>query len=339
MKFVGDMQKAALQISEINQQLLTLGRRGHYNQELINLNELVTEVVDQTYPVPDSLTIKVNKAQNLMNISGGRSQVLRVISNLVTNARDAMGDVGTLEIHTENFYVDEASGTAGTVPQGEYVKVTVSDSGCGIPPEILSKIFDPFFTTKSAGHSRGSGLGLSIVHAVVEDHHGFIDFKSEAGKGTKFYLYFPISRETVEEAVSDQIVGGDESIMVVDDDPIQREVTRNLLEKLGYQVDTADSGERAIEMLREQSFDLLVLDMIMPNGIDGAETYKRARELDNSQKAIIVSGFAETGRVEAALSLGAGNFIRKPLTMKSLAQAVRRELDRTAKWANPERAL
>ena len=134
-------------------------------------------------------------------------------------------------------------------------------------------------------------------------------------------------------------MGGDETILVVDDDPIQREVTRNLLEKLGYHVDAAESGERAIEKLREQSFDLLVLDMIMPNGIDGAETYKRARDLNDTQKAIIVSGFAETGRVEAALSLGAGNFIRKPLTMKSLAQAVRRELDRTAKWANVERAL
>lgn len=339
MKFVGDMQKAALQISEINQQLLTLGRRGHYNQELINLNELLTEVVDQMYPVPETLKVEVDKASNLMNVSGGRSQVLRVISNLVTNARDAMGDVGTLDIRTENFYVDETSGTSSTVPQGEYVKLTVGDTGCGISPEILSKVFDPFFTTKSAGHSRGSGLGLSIVHAVVEDHHGYIDFTSNPGKGTRFYLYFPISRATAEESVSDQIVGGDETIMVVDDDPIQREVTRNLLEKLGYQVCAADSGERAIELLREKACDLLVLDMIMRNGIDGAETYKRARALNDSQKAIIVSGFAETGRVEAALNLGAGDFIRKPLTMKSLAQAVRRELDRTAKWANPERVI
>jgi CheY-like chemotaxis protein len=247
-----------------------------------------------------------------------------------------MQDVGEISIRTENFYVDKPTGTLGQVARGEYVKLTVSDSGCGIPEDILPKIFDPFFTTKEAGHKHGSGLGLSIVHAVVEDHHGFIDCESRPGEGTTFYLYFPIARDTAESTDSIRIVGGNETVLVVDDDRVQRDVTRHLLEKLGYSVQEASSGSEALEKLATEKYDLLVLDMIMPSGIDGTETFKKARELNPSQKAVIVSGFAESGRVEAAIELGAGCFVRKPLTLKSLAIAVRQELDR--KTASPVKA-
>jgi len=258
---------------------------------------------------------------------GGSSQIYRVVSNLVSNAVDAIQDVGRVEIRTENFYSDSMSGKYSRVPRGEYVKLTVSDNGCGIPDDNLARIFEPFYSTKSAEGRRGSGLGLSVVYSVIEDHAGHIDFNSEPGIGTTFFVYFPITRENIPTPSTDKITGGNEKILVVDDDSIQRDVTGVLLKKLGYKVKTAESGEKAIEMISRDKYDLLILDMIMPGGLDGTETYRRALEINPAQKAVVVSGYAESGRVEETVRLGASAFLRKPLTIKSIAHAVRKALD------------
>jgi PAS domain S-box-containing protein len=327
VQYVQDMKEAAEQMSEINQQLLTLGRQGHYNQEPLSLNETISQVLDQSCPVPETLVIEKELEEDLMNIRGGGSQIIRAVSNLISNAREAMQDNGQLTVRTENSYVDASSGRFADVQKGEYVKLTIADTGIGMSPDILPRIFDPFFTTKTSSRKRGSGLGLSVVHAVVEDHDGCIDYESVPGVGTSFYLYFPTTRENAGTNRRNEIVGGKEKILVVDDDKVQREVNRKLLDKLGYDVDIVKSGEEALDILRKHSQDLLILDMIMPDGIDGTETLRRALEFDPSQKAIIVSGFAENQRVQEALRLGASEFIRKPLTFKSIAQAVRRALD------------
>jgi CheY-like chemotaxis protein len=163
----------------------------------------------------------------------------------------------------------------------------------------------------------------------MEDHRGHIDLRSTKGEGTSFFLYFPASRESIViDPTDDHLFGGDEKILAVDDDPFQRNVTVTLLKKLGYEASVVESGEEAVQMLKTESCDLIVLDMIMPGGIDGAETYKQVLELHPEQKAIIVSGYAESDRVQETLRLGAGAFVRKPLTIKSLAIAVRKELDR-----------
>jgi CheY-like chemotaxis protein len=246
----------------------------------------------------------------------------------VANAYDAMEGGGTLTIHTENYYLDELAGGYENIPKGEYVKLTLADTGKGIPSKIVSKIFDPFFTTKATDKRRGSGLGLSVVHAVMEDHHGYIDLETKPERGTKFYLYFPVTRQEIESSQGDQIYGGEETIMVVDDDAEQRDVTVKLLEKLGYSVLTADSGEDAIQRIKENAIDLILMDMIMPPGIDGADTYKKILDFRPNQKAIIVSGFARSERAKYALDLGASGFLRKPVTLKSLAQAIRKALDK-----------
>ncbi|MCK4657392.1 MAG: PAS domain S-box protein [candidate division Zixibacteria bacterium] len=331
LAYLGDIETAAAQIADINQQLLTLGRRGHYNQEPLNLNEIVLQVSRTIVPLPDTLTCEVNLSKDLMNILGGGAQIIRVISNLLDNARDAMQDVGRIYIKTENYYVDEVSIAYGRIPKGEYAKLTISDTGCGIPDDIVQRIFDPFFTSKTTDKKRGSGLGLSVVDAVVRDHGGYIDLSSKVGGGTSFYLYFPVTRKTVDGQDYDKIPGGTETVLVIDDDSLQRDVSLRLLEKLGYRVSAAESGVKAIEFLKEKPQDLLVLDMIMPPGIDGAETYRRAIEINPDQKAIITSGFSETERVLEAQRLGAGAFLRKPLTTRSIAAAVRKELDRKAK--------
>jgi len=177
---------------------------------------------------------------------------------------------------------------------------------------------------------RGSGLGLSIVHGVVEDHNGYITFTSEQGQGTSFFLYFPISRETPAESVVKNGIpkGRGEHILFVDDDPVQRTVSSQLLKRLGYQVQVVSSGEEAVEYVRKHIPDLVSLDMVM-DGIDGAEAYRQILEFKSGQRAIVLSGYAMSQRVDEALRLGAGAFVPKPIRPQLLATVIREELDKS----------
>ncbi len=171
-----------------------------------------------------------------------------------------------------------------------------------------------------------------MVWGTVKDHSGYIDVQSILGKGTTFTLYFPVTREEAGDDVAtptDQYVGRGEQILVVDDVAGQRELAVRILEKLNYTVASVESGEAAVAYLKENAADLIVLDMIMDPGIDGFETYRQISEIRPGQKAIIVSGFAETERVNMAQSLGAGAFVRKPYVTERIGLAVRKELDRT----------
>jgi CheY-like chemotaxis protein len=308
-----------------------MGRRGHYNQEVLNLNVIVLQAVQELMPLTENMTCTTNLDPKLLNVLGGGSQIHRVITNLLCNAVDALQSIGHIVVTTENYYADNDSGTYGRVPRGEYVKLTISDTGCGIPDDIVPKVLDPFFTTKVSDKKRGSGLGLSVVDAVVKDHGGYLDLDTKLGKGTSFYVYLPTTREAINSSDADRSSGGSEKILVIDDDDMQREVSTRLLEKLGYVISTVDSGEKAIEFLREHPQDLLIIDMVMPGGIDGAETYGKILQNHPTQKAIIVSGFSESSRVQVAQSLGAGAFVKKPLTRRAIAAAVREELDRQTK--------
>ncbi len=334
LTYLDDIENSAKKIAEINQQLLTLGRRGHYNQHPLNLNTIILQAVRELNPLPDSLSIETVLDQNLLHFNGGASQIHRILLNLLSNAIEAVQDNGRIIIKTENQYVDEVSIAYGRVPKGEFIKLTVTDTGCGIPDENLQYIFDPFFTSKTTDKKRGSGLGLSVVDAVIKDHHGYLDLTTEVGKGTSFYLYFPITRNFEETTNPEKASTGTETILIVDDDDIQRDVSTQLLEKLGYKVNSVESGKKAIEFLRENPHDIIVLDMVMPGGIDGAETYRQILDINPTQKAIILSGFSETDRVLEAQKLGAGVFVRKPVTKEVIAKAVRTELDRKGKNIN-----
>lgn len=336
---INDIESAAKAMADINQQLLTLSRRGHYNLEVINLNDVINHAINQNSHSLESIDLITDFDPGLMNIKGGGAQILRIVSNLIANALDAMPEKGRLTIKTENYYLHKRSGITGIIPKGEYCKVSISDTGCGIAEDVIPKIFDAFFTTKVADKKRGSGLGLSVVHAVMEDHHGYIDLESKVGKGTTFYLYFPITRDVIETSAVNEIKGGTESIMIIDDDQLQRNVNANLLNRLGYKVETVDSGENALVILSKKNFDLLIIDMIMPGGMDGTETYRKSLEINPNQKGLIISGFAETDRVKEATRLGAGQFLKKPLSMKTLAAAIRDELDKKVMKRNLHASL
>jgi nitrogen-specific signal transduction histidine kinase len=322
------MLTAAQRMAEISHELLPLGRRGLIAARPVDLNEVVRQVEGELTDQLQPLSVETHLAADLLPVNGSQAQIHRVVANLVANACDAMERVGVLTLKTELYYVDRQFGRYNRVEMGEYVKLTVSDTGCGIPQPIRDKIFDAFFTTKYENKRRGAGLGLSVVQAIVDDHRGYLDLSTEPGKGTAFYVYLPVSRGEAGGLSLADIPLGNETILVADDDPTQREVADRLLGRLGYRVAAVSSGEEALTYLSDHQVDLLVLDMIMPRGIDGVETYRRAKQIRRDQKAIVLYGFAETSRVREAQELGVGICMPKPVRLEVLARVVRRELDR-----------
>jgi CheY-like chemotaxis protein len=251
--------------------------------------------------------------------------------NLLSNAAEAIGDGGEVVLMTKNRYLDRPVAGYEEIREGDYVVLTVSDSGRGISAEDLGKIFEPFYTKKVMGRS-GTGLGLAVVWGTVKDHHGYVDVRSEEGKGSLFTLYFPVCREEIpgdgKGGPAESYQGRGEQILVVDDVAEQRELASAMLRGLGYRVRAVASGEEAVRDLTTSRADLLVLDMIMDPGMDGLDTYRKIIEIRPGQRAVIVSGFAETDRVVEAQSLGAGAYVRKPYVKERLGLAVRNELDR-----------
>jgi CheY-like chemotaxis protein len=320
----------------IVQDLLTLARRGVHAEKVINLNTTIIDYQKSPEFVklcsfhPD-VQIKTNLEADLLNITGSPVHLAKTFFNLVSNAAEAMPNGGVLTINTSNQYLERPIQGYDDVREGDYVVLSVSDTGEGIPAADMKRIFEPFYTKKVMGRS-GTGLGLAVVWGTVKDHNGYINIQSEEGKGTTFTLYFPVTREDVSK---DQIsipvseyMGSGESILVVDDVEGQRELASQMLKKLNYIVATVSSGEEAIEYLKTNKADIVVLDMIMDPGIDGLDTYKMVLEINPKQKAIIVSGFSETDRVNRAQALGAGAYVKKPYVLERLGLAIRRELDK-----------
>jgi CheY-like chemotaxis protein len=261
---------------------------------------------------------------------GSSIHISKTIMNLITNAAESITGEGTVQIKTANLYIDKPISGYENVVEGDYVLLSIIDTGQGITPEDLKRIFEPFYTKKVMGIS-GTGLGMSVVWSTVKDHKGYIDVKSGVGEGTECLLYFPVTRKEPKATREDVLLEeykGNEKIFIVDDVQDQREVAHRFLTKLGYRVKTFSSGEKAIEYMRAHSADLVILDMIMDPGMDGLDTYKGILEIHPGQKAIIASGFSETDRVREAQELGAGIYIRKPYVLYEMGKAVREELDK-----------
>ncbi len=329
VEMANEMEQAALKIAEINQQLLSLGRRGHYATMPLSLNDIITKALtSQGIAGRAGIAIRTDLADELMLVKVGDAQLTRALANLFNNAVEAMNGGGTLTICTHNTHLDDDLDSHSKIKHGNYVRINITDTGCGISPETADHIFDPFFTTKAMDRMRGSGLGLSVVHGVITDHNGYITMKSEVEKGTTFSIFLPAAQnqEPYLAKIPQDLAGGSESILIIDDDPVQRKVTGHLLKRLGYQTEIACSGKEAIALTREISPDLLIIDMVM-EGMDGAETYRRILEFRPGQRAIILSGYAKSKRVTEALRLGAGRFVSKPVSLQGLANAVREELD------------
>jgi len=330
------IQKSGEKAAAIVQDLLTLARRGVAVTEVVNLNSIVSEYLispeyERLKDFHPNTNLEVNLQAGLLNILGSPVHLSKTVMNLVSNAAEAMPSGGKILISTENRYIDKPIEGYDNVKEGDYVILTITDTGVGISPKDMERVFEPFYTKKVMGRS-GTGLGMAVVWGTVKDHKGYIDIKSAEGKGSSFTLYFPITRKELAEDQSPvsikDYVGKGESILVVDDVAEQRDIASRILIELGYSVTTASSGKEAVDYLKDNSADLLILDMIMDPGIDGLDTYKRIIEFHPKQKAIIASGFSETKRVKEAQRLGAGAYVKKPFLLEKIGLAVRAELDK-----------
>ena len=273
--------------------------------------------MDLTYPLP--------------HVAASKSHITRVISNLSRNAIEAMGESGTLTIHTRVDEYQEDAIRHEIIRAGRYAVLSIADTGGGIPEKAIGKIFDPFFTSKAMSTHSGSGLGLSIVHSIVKDHDGYIDLITRPGEGARFELFFPVKGAPKAGTIARMASGGKEKILIVDDDRAQRFVARRVMEKFGYVVSEAESGSEAVRLFENAEegrpgFDLIIMDMVMEPEMDGLAALERIRAVNPDQKAIIVSGYSAVERAEKAQALGAG-WISKPYDNETIGKAVRDKLD------------
>jgi two-component system, cell cycle sensor histidine kinase and response regulator CckA len=314
--------KGARRAADLTQKLLGFARHGKYNPVPLDLNEVLGETMDMLAKIFEmSIDVTSDLDGQLLAVLADRSQVNQVLSNLIINARDAMPDGGTLVLKTENTYV--AGRQDGLdLDSGNYVRFSISDSGIGMSPETRERIFEPFFTTKDK--DRGTGLGLATVYGIVKNHRGEITVHSEPMKGTTFAVYLPASnsRITIEEPET-AVPIGNASILVIDDEEQVRSVAGEMLRSAGHSVLVAASGREAIDIFRTRwsTIDAVLLDMIMP-GIDGRETFRALREIDDGVKVILSSGYSQTKHAQELLGRGAAGYVQKPFSLAELTSAV-----------------
>ena len=327
--------KSGSKAAAIVQDLLTLARRSVAEKEMVPVNGIITEYLEspefiELHRQYAHVTIDKNFQEDSWNIKGSPVHIFKVMMNIISNALEATPQGGGITVTTVNQHLDHPLPGFQTVPAGDYVKVSITDTGSGIEKEDIGRIFEPFFTKKALGRS-GTGLGMAVVWNTVRDHNGFIDVQSASGKGTRFDLYFPASLEKQTPAKEYKNINdycGSEKILIIDDVLEQRAIASEMLTNLGYSVNAVSSGEAALDYLEQNPADIILLDMILEEGIDGLETYQKVIGLYPRQKAIVTSGFSETDRVKEAQGLGAGPYVQKPYTLEELAVAVRNELDK-----------
>jgi len=323
------IRNAGLRAAEVVADMLTVTRGTAATRKVESLNTLIQDLLEsaeyqQILTGHKQLNCETIFARDLLNISCSAMHIRKSILNLLFNAAEALEGAGTITLRTENRYIEEPVAANQFMKRGEYVLLSISDNGSGISEEDQEHIFEPFYSKKIMGQS-GTGLGLTIVKNTVQDHDGDIALKSDS-TGTTFSLYFPATRSKTEQAQQEDTTvnhyGNNERILVVDDEALQRDIACQLLSSLGYKAKSCASGEEAVFLLEKESFDLVLLDMLMEPGINGRQCFEQMRLHKPDLKAIIVSGFSKSDEVKKALRHGVSSFIRKPYTLHQLGAEI-----------------
>jgi PAS domain S-box-containing protein len=314
--------------THLTRQLLGFARGGKYQLKTIDLNRLLEKSARMFGRTRKEIGIHLNLDQRLDRVEMDPGQIEQALLNLYVNAWQAMPGGGDLSLETENITLGEKQVRPYGVEPGRFVRVSVTDEGSGMEKDTVRKIFDPFFTTKERG--RGTGLGLASTYGIVKHHGGFITVKSQVGEGTTFNLYFPATTKPLSEDKDRALetATGNETILLVDDEAMIRDVGSQMLQKLGYTVHTAESGGRALQMFQQQqpAFDMVILDMVMP-GMNGSETFDRLKRLDPGVNVLLSSGYSIDGQASEILSNGCSGFIQKPFGVEQLSTTIRKILD------------
>ncbi len=339
---IEQIRNAGLRAAEVVADMLTVTRGTAAARKVESLNALIQDLLkspeyQQLLTDSQQLSCETFLAPDLLNISCSAMHIRKSILNLLFNAAEAVKESGTITIRTENCSIETPVAANQFIKQGEYVLLSISDNGSGISIEDQKHIFEPFYSKKMMGKS-GTGLGLTIVKNTVQDHDGDIVLQSDSS-GTTFSLYLPATYETIEQPVAEATnltyKGNGEHILVVDDETLQRDIACQLLTALNYTVKSCASGEEAVSLVQKESFDLILLDMLMDPGMNGRECFEQMQAHDTDTKAIIVSGFSKSDEVKKALKQGVISFIRKPYTLQQLGTAIENTLKTTRRTFPP----
>ena len=316
----------------LTRQLLAFSRQQTLRPQVLQLPDVVSEVSHLLKRLlGETVELVVKHGRNLGPVRADPGQLEQVIVNLAVNARDAMAETrgGTLTIQTYSVKADQVAELGSDIlPIADYSALSVTDTGCGIPPSVLGKIFEPFFTTKEVG--KGTGLGLSTVYGIVKQSGGFIFADSKVGQGTRFVIYLPVHREEAAASRSRKLgkpkqdeLWGSGTVLLVEDEPMVRSVAERALTRHGYTVICADNGEDALEVLaRGEEIALLISDVVMP-GMDGPTMVREARKTRPDLKILFMSGYAEE-QLRNSIDIEHVNFLPKPFSVTELAEAARR---------------
>jgi len=332
--YADNIASACEKAANVTKGLLVFSRKQNVSQMPVDINEVIRKF--ETFLgrlLRDDIVLDIGLSEEKLTILANRDQMEQVIMNLATNARDAMPDGGTIYVATSRSVIDRESDLYEEFRRsGTFVRLTISDTGTGIDSSIREKIFDPFFTTKEAG--KGTGLGLSIIYRIIKQHDGFINVKSEPGRGTSFDIYYPLT-QTIDPgatiAQTKPLNTGNETILLAEDESLVCDFVETGLKSQGYRVITAHDGDEALEKFRSHNgdFPLVILDVIMPKA-NGQVALDRMKEINRDIKVLFMSGHERESLVKEFLMEDQAGFIQKPFTIEQLLAEVRSLLDKPA---------
>jgi len=325
-EYIKGIENAVTSAANLTNQLLGFARKGKYTLRQTSLNRIVENSTKMFTRTRKEIVTHLQLQENLWSVRVDQGQIEQVLINLYLNAWHAMPNGGDIFIETENLFLSEDYCKPFDVRGGNYVKVSVTDTGTGISDDIIERIFEPFFTTKEVG--KGTGLGLASAYGIIKNHSGIIRVYSESAHGTTFNIYLPASDEkaAADVNVNRKLLKGTEKILLVDDESGTLEVERLMLRELGYKVLAAMSGGEALQLYRDNRVDLVALDMIMPE-MTGKDTYAALKKINPDVKVLLVSGYSFNKQIEELMDEGCDGFIQKPFDIIQLSQKIREVLE------------